>query len=161
VFLRWISLKDFSEVGKCVTRHGHSQPDHWKLNLSLTDLMIEWTGSDQMLEHPAQKQVVLLLLRSLLELSLACLRTLTSSLCCSCSVNVTGAVCCSAWKCSSGRFLFVSVIVVSSDSILQTPEWMALKRASVWMMSAFRHFSCWFGLRCTRNCRFPLVAQTS
>jgi len=29
------------------------------------------------------------------------------------------------------------------------------------MLHAFRCFSCWFGLRCTRNCRFPLVAQTS
>jgi len=38
---------------------------------------------------------------------------------------------------------------------------MALKHALVWMLSAFRYFSCWFGLRCTRNCRFPLVAQTS
>jgi len=36
---------------------------------------------------------------------------------------------------------------------------MALKHALVWMLSAFRYFSCWFGLRCTRNCRFPLVAQ--
>jgi len=38
---------------------------------------------------------------------------------------------------------------------------MALKHALVWMLSAIRCFSCWFGLRCTRNCRFPLVAQTS
>jgi len=38
---------------------------------------------------------------------------------------------------------------------------MTLKHALVWKLSAFRHFSCWFGLRCTRNCRFLLVAQTS
>jgi len=53
------------------------------------------------------------------------------------------------------------VIVVSLDSLLQTPEGMASKHVLVWMMSAFRCFSCWFGLRCTRSCRFPLVAQTS
>jgi len=35
---------------------------------------------------------------------------------------------------------------------------MALKHALVWTMAAFGHFS---GLRCTRNCRFLLVAQTS
>jgi len=40
-----------------------------------------------MLECPMQKCVVLLLLRSLLELSLAFLIALASSLCCSCSVN--------------------------------------------------------------------------
>jgi len=135
------------------------------------DLMIEWTGLDQVLEHRMQKQAVLLLLHSLLELSLACLAALASSLCSSCSVIVgtflvTGPACCGAWKCcgqilSGGRFLFVSVIVVSLDSLLQTPEGIALKHALVWMPSAFRCFSCWFGLRCTRNCRFPLVAQTS
>jgi len=38
---------------------------------------------------------------------------------------------------------------------------MALKHALVWMMSLFRHFNCWFSLRCTRNCRSPLCAQTS
>jgi len=133
--------------------------------------MIEWTGLDQMSECQKQKQAVLLLLRSLLQLSSACLTAWASSLCCSCSVNagtflVTSPACCGAWKrcgwiLSSVRFLFVSVIVVSSDRFLQTPEGMALKHALVWMPSAFRHFSCWFGLRCTRNCRFPLVAQTS
>jgi len=120
--------------------------------------MIEWTGSDQMLECPMQKHVVLLLLRSLLELSLACLRVLASLLCCSCSVSVgiflvTGHACCGAWKCcgwilSTGIFLFVSVIVDSSDSLLWTPAGMALKHALVWMLSGFRCFSCWFGLRC-------------
>jgi len=52
--------------------------NHLRLNLSLMDLMIEWTGLDQMLEHPTPKQVVLHLLRSLLELSLACFRALAS-----------------------------------------------------------------------------------
>jgi len=90
---------------------------------------------------------------------------------CSCSVNVgtflvIGPACWRAWKCcgqilSGGRFLFVSVIVVSSDSLLWTPEGTTLKHALVWMLSAFGCFSCWFGLRCTRNCRFPLVAQMS
>jgi len=46
------------------------------------------TGLDQMLECPMQKWVVLLLLRSLLELFLACLTALASSLCCGCLVNV-------------------------------------------------------------------------
>jgi len=53
------------------------------------------------------------------------------------------------------------VNVVSLDSLLQTPEGMALKQAMMWMLSAFGHFCCWFGLRCTRNCRSLLVAQTS
>jgi len=57
----------------------------------------------------------------------------------------------------SGRFLFVSMIVVGSDSLLQAPEGMALMHALVCRVSPFGHFSCWFGLRCTRNCRFPLV----
>jgi len=61
--------------------------NHWGLNLSLMVLMIEWTGSDQMLEHPKQKHAVLFLFRSLLELSLlACLRALASPLSCSGSV---------------------------------------------------------------------------
>jgi len=91
--------------------------------------MIEWTGLDQMLDYPIQKYVVLLLLPSLLELSLACLRTLASLLCCSCSVNVgaflvTSPACCVVQLGSVvGRFclvmfLFVSVIVVSLDSLL-------------------------------------------
>jgi len=38
---------------------------------------------------------------------------------------------------------------------------MALKHALVWMLSTFRHFSCWLGLRCTWNCSFPSSDQTS
>jgi len=79
---------------------------------------------------------------------------------------VTEPACCGAWKCcgkilSSGRFLFVSVIVVNLGSLLQTSEGMALEHALVCMLLAFRCFSCWFGLKCTRNCRSALVdAQT-
>mgnify|MGYP007080222017 CR=1 FL=1 len=78
-----------------------------------------------------------------------------------CSVNVgiflaIGHAFCTAWKCcgqilSGGRFLFVSVIVVSLDSLLWTPEGMAFKQALVWILSAFGHFSCWFGLRCRHS----------
>jgi len=95
------------------------------------------------------------------------LSALASSLCCSCLVNigvflVTEHACCGAWKCcrwilSGGRFLLVSVIVVSSDSLLQASDGMAVKHALVCMLSAFRCFSCWFGFRCTRNCGSPLV----
>ena len=56
--------------------------------------------------------------------------------------------------------MFVSVIVVSLDGLLQTPEGMALKHALVCMLFAFGHFTCWFGLRCTLSCGSPLVAQT-
>jgi len=45
--------------------------------------------------------------------------------------------------------------------LLQTPERMALKHDLVWMLSASRCFSCWFGLRCARNSRFVLVAMTN
>jgi len=51
-------LKDFSKVGESVVRHGHSQP--LEIKFALTDLMIEWTGFDHMLEQPMQKHVVLL-----------------------------------------------------------------------------------------------------
>jgi len=118
-----------------------------------------------------QKQIVLVLFCLLSESSSACLRALASLLCSSCSVNVgiflvTGPAGCRAWKCcgwmlSSHRFLFVSVIVVSLDSLLWTPEGMALKHALAWMLAVSRCFSCWFGLRCTQNCTAPLVAQTS
>jgi len=39
----------------------------------------------------------------------------------------------------------------------------ALKHALVWMSlaSAFKHFSCWFSLRCAQNCRSPAFEQTS
>ena len=50
--------------------------------------MIEWTSLDQKLEHPMQKQILLLLFRLLFELFLACLRVVASSLCCNCWVNV-------------------------------------------------------------------------
>jgi len=133
--------------------------------------MIDWTVSDQMFEHPIQKQVVLFLLRSVFELSSACLRALASSLPCSCSVNVgtfsvTNLACCRAWKwcgciLSGGGLLFVSLIVVSLDMLLWTPEGMALNHTLVWMISVFGHFSCCIGLRCTWNCGFPLAAQTS
>jgi len=102
---------------------------------------------------------------------LACSRALASSLHCSCfdqcwDFFVTGLACCRAWKCcgqilSGDRLLFLSVNVVSLDSLLQNPEGMALKQAMMWMLSAFGHFSCWFGLRCTQNCRSLLVAQKS
>jgi len=62
---------------------------------------------------------------------------------------------------AAGAFLFVLVIVVSSESLLQTPEGMALKQALVWMMFAFAHFSGLFDSRCTPNCKSPLVAKTS
>jgi len=81
-------------------------------------------------------------------------------------VLVMRPVCCKAWKCcmqtlSGGGFLHVSVIVINSDSLLHTPDGMALKHALVWMLSDFRCFSYWFGLMFTWNCRFPSVDQTS
>jgi len=98
---------------------------------------MDWFGPDVGTSNATQKQAVLLLLRSLLELSFAC----SAALACSCSVNVgtflvTGPACWRAWTCcgrilSSGRFLFVSVIVVCWGSLLWTPEGMALKHALV------------------------------
>jgi len=63
----------------------------------------------------------------------------------------TRPACCGAWKrcgqiLSGGSFLFLSMSVVSSESLLQTPEGMALTHALAWMLSAFGSFSCWFGL---------------
>jgi len=104
------------------------------------------------LDVPMQKQVVLLLLRLLLELSLACLMALASSLCCSCSVNVgtvlvTGPACCGPWKCCgqilfSGRFLFVSVIVVGLDSLLQTPAGTVLQNGCCFVAQTVSSKSC-------------------
>jgi len=139
---------------------------HWRMNLSLTVLMIACTGSDHTLECPIQKPIVLLLICLLLESHPVCWRALDFLLCCGCSGNVgnflvTGPVCCCGQVVSVGRFLFVSIVVVMSDSLFHTPEGMALKHALAWMPSAMRHFSCWFGLRHTSNCRSPLVAHTS
>jgi len=72
-----------------------------------------------------------------------------------------------SWKCcvchqhvlSGDGFLFVSVIVVSPCNLFQTPEVMNLKHALAWMWSAFRCFSCWFGLRCTRNWGFCWIPR--
>jgi len=94
--------------------------NHWRLNLSLTVLMIKWTGSDQMLESPMKKQVVLLFFCSLLESHLACLRALASLWWCSCSVCVgffwvTGPVCCRAWKCCEQIFVRWQVLVCFRD----------------------------------------------
>jgi len=94
-----------------------------------------------------QKWIVLLLFCLLLEFHSTCLRVLTSSLCHSCSVNngiflVTRfaalkslEVLCADF--SSGEFLFVSVIAVILESLLQAPKGMALKHALVWLLSAF------------------------
>jgi len=70
----------------------------------------------------------------LLTQPLACLRALASSFCCSCSASVgiflaTGPACCRSLKCcgqtlSGGRFLFASIVVVSSDSLLHALEMM-------------------------------------
>jgi len=145
--------------------------NHWRSNLSLK---LWWLiGLVQIRFWGVQHNITLFSSSSvrLLEWPQACLRALASSWWCSCLVCVgfflvTGPVCCRAWKCweqilSGGSFLFVSVIVVSSDSLLQTPEGMTLKQALVWMLSAFKQFSCQVGLRCTQNCRSPLLAQTS
>ena len=127
-------------------------------------------GLDQRLACPMQKQIVSCLFCSLLDLSLAGSRALATWSCCSCSVCVgislvMRPVHCKAWKfcgliLSSGGFLFVSVIVVSPDDLSWTPEGMALKHAFAQMLSALKHLSCQFGLRCTQNCEFLESDQT-
>jgi len=52
-------LKDFSDVGESVARHGHSQSLEVKFVFEV--VMIDWTGSDQILGCPTQHHVVLLL----------------------------------------------------------------------------------------------------
>ena len=46
------------------------------------------------------------------------------------------------------------------DSLLQTPEEMALKCALTWTLSLFACFSCWLGFRCRWNCGCPSVDRT-
>ena len=135
--------------------------------------MHEWTGSDQMLEHPMQKQVILLLLHSLLEWSLACFERFGFFIVLqlfSQHWDLFGDWTCMLWSLEVlwVDFVWWQVLVSFRDccqfrqsNAQQTSEGVALKHALVCMLSAFRCFSCWFGLRCTWNCRSPLVdAQT-
>jgi len=102
-FLQQISLKCFSKVDNWNMWQDMETVNHWRLNLarSLMDVIIDWTGLDQILEWPMPKQVVVVLLRLSLELQSACLRVLACLLCCSCSINVgtfwvTRPACCRA-----------------------------------------------------------------
>ena len=140
----WITpFGKFLWVWWIAVEHRDSQSLEIELGLDWMLLMTMQTGFDQSLENLKQRLTVICLICWLLEFSYSALAlSQCSCLICVGIFWVMRPACCKACKCceqilSSGVFLFVSVIVVSSDGLLWMSEGIALKWALVWQIS------CW------------------